>query len=137
VVIVVIGWPAIVASLCLRRVVGDGSFPRLKSDLFHHPPAARPGTSRAWIGIMRSLDDDLETLDLVLADIVSTLETMRRCALKGRLDVDTFRGASGTDSLQDIGECLDLLRRESTTLADSIAAASQPLHSLLRRSERA
>ena len=126
------------AAPCVALVarVADGASRRLKSDPSQHPRAVRAGMGRASINVMPSLDDDLETLDLVLADIVSTLEAMRRCALRGRLDIDTFRGNSGAESLQDIGECLDLLRRESTTIGDSIAAASQPLHSLLRRPER-
>lgn len=84
---------------------------------------------------MSSVDEDFESLDLILADLARTLDSMRRCVVNGRVGADAFQKSRDPRELAVVSQCLTLLTRESRTIADSVVAAAQPLQALVARAQ--
>ena len=72
-------------------------------------------------------DDDLQLLSVMLMDLRSTVEAMRRSVTNAQSSIEQYRHTQSQLHLEDIADCLFQLRRECTIVTDSAAKADQIL----------
>lgn len=76
---------------------------------------------------------DLELVAVMLVDMRATVDSMKRTITHAQSSVEQFRHVPEKAYLLDIADCLNQLLRESRTVADTTAQASEPLGNLLNR----
>jgi hypothetical protein len=74
--------------------------------------------------------DQLEFLSVILMDVRSTIESMRRSITNAQSSVEQCRHSTAASTLRDIASCLSQLRQEARTVTESADAADEPLQAL-------
>ena len=72
----------------------------------------------------------LELLALLLMDLRSTVESKRRSVTNAQSSVEQFRHVRMRTHLEDIGDCLQQLRKESATIVDVATQADEQIGAL-------
>ena len=74
--------------------------------------------------------DQLELLSVILMDVRSTIESMRRSITNAQSSIEQCRHTTAASTLRDISSCLSQLRQEARTVTESADAADEPLQAL-------
>ena len=74
---------------------------------------------------------DLEILAVTLMDIRSTIESMRRSVTNAQSSIEQCRHKPTEKILNDIGDCLVQLKKESATVTESANAGADTLQALI------
>ena len=80
---------------------------------------------------MRDNDPQLELLSLILMDMRSTVESMRRSVTNAQSSIEQCRHKPTEKTLKDIADCLRQLGNEASIVTQSSNTAAEPLPALI------